>query len=196
MRTPRKSVRVLWLVLSLMALMFVMIQVRPAVVSSRGPRPHPHSVYPVQPEHRCLVPPHECIGTIAQLTRNLRLSSEVASSTLALGSETIYATGLIGYEAILPPSKAHYDLILQHPCAADIFLSLYYATDATNEGKMHALRGLRQTHPFAYDEIAATLKSSDILITVMHGCIMESVPVQNVVTEIEREVSFYGVCSF
>lgn len=140
---------------------------------------------PWQPEHRRIVPPAQELGTVTSIARALEFSDDVTTALVQLSSETVFATGLIGEAAAVPASEAQFRLLMQQPSATDIFLVLFYASGSTNEGRMQALRGLWHVNPAAYAEIVSSIRNSDILITTVHGCIVESVTVAEVLTEIE-----------
>ncbi len=93
-----------------------------------------------------------------------------------------FAFGGVGYGGVTSYGELAFHAVLKSPKAAEIFRDA--CVQATDEGKLYALCGLRQTDREAYDHYVATFRTETKQVRTQSGCIVTDKPMSLVVQEI------------
>jgi hypothetical protein len=84
-----------------------------------------------------------------------------------------FALGGVGYAEVTSTGEFAFRAVLRSPSAPEVFkLILSPGAQATEEGKLYALCGLRATDRAAFDHYAAVSVSTNAGVTTQSGCIV------------------------
>jgi hypothetical protein len=93
-----------------------------------------------------------------------------------------FAFGGVGYAGMTSEGEFAFRAVLKSPKAAEIFRDA--CLRATDEGKLYALCGLRQTDREAYDHYVAMFRVETRKVRTQSGCMWSEKPMDTVVQEI------------
>jgi hypothetical protein len=88
-----------------------------------------------------------------------------------LANVEVFAFGGAGFTGAISPGEKDYRLLLSQPSAEADFEKLF--TVGSPEAKCYALVDLRQLNPEKFKALSASLRSSQVEVSTMHGCIMQ-----------------------
>ncbi len=96
-----------------------------------------------------------------------------------------FAFGGIGFAGQTSTGEFAFQAVLRSPGATEVFkLILAPRAQATGEGKLYALCGIRATDRDEFDQYAATIASTDAKVNTESGCMINEEKVADVVKRI------------
>jgi hypothetical protein len=98
----------------------------------------------------------------------LSLNAAESKSYRVLKSARIFAIGGIHHEGAITEEETAFNALCKEPDAAQQFRRLLH--EATLEGQMYALLGLRQLHAADYEAQLARYRSSARMVNTGSGC--------------------------
>jgi len=93
-----------------------------------------------------------------------------------------FAFGGVGFAGITSDGEFAFRAVMLSPKAAELFRD--GCVQATDEGKLYALCGLRQIDKEAYDHYVTTFRLRTNYVRTQSGCVMRDKPMSMVVGEI------------
>jgi len=93
-----------------------------------------------------------------------------------------FAFGGVGFAGTTSNGEFALCAVLRSPNAANLFTAV--CSEATDEGKLYALCGLRATDRNAFNHYVAALREKDGSATTMSGCIIDSKRISTIIQEI------------
>jgi hypothetical protein len=101
----------------------------------------------------------------------MALAAEKVDSVVdRLAKVEVFAFGGVGFTGVISPGEKDYWLLRSQSTAEADFEKLF--TVGSPEAKCYALVGLRQLNSEKFKALSASLRSSQIEVSTMHGCIM------------------------
>ena len=96
-----------------------------------------------------------------------------------------FSLGGVGFAGATSTGEYAFRAVLRSKSAAEVFKGLLSpGAQATEEGKLYALCGIRTTDRPAFEHYASTLAGTNTTVTTQSGCIVDREPASSVVKRI------------
>jgi glycosyltransferase A (GT-A) superfamily protein (DUF2064 family) len=112
-----------------------------------------------------------------------RAAEKADSVADRLAKVEVFAFGGVGFAGVISPGEMDYRLLLSQPSAEAHFERLFAVGNPQAKG--YALVGLRHLNSERFKALAASLRSSKIAVSTMHGCLMRHETMAAILADIQ-----------